>query len=71
MGSKLLARFMQGNGSIMRFAPSCLLARALKRPEIIHEVLILLSTASFGRLEYGIIRAEEAYQQGRKIETWV
>ena len=28
----------QGNGSIMRFAPSHLLARALKRPEIIHEV---------------------------------
>ena len=28
----------QGNGSIMRFAPSYLLARALKRPEIIHEV---------------------------------
>ena len=28
----------QGNGSIMRFAPSYLLARALGRPEIIHEV---------------------------------
>ena len=28
----------QGNGSIMRFAPSYLIARALKRPEIIHEV---------------------------------
>ncbi|MCQ2389457.1 MAG: ADP-ribosylglycohydrolase family protein [Kiritimatiellae bacterium] len=28
----------QGNGSIMRFAPSYLLARALKRPEVIHEV---------------------------------
>ena len=28
----------QGNGSIMRFAPSYLIARALKRPEILHEV---------------------------------
>ncbi|MBR6733139.1 MAG: ADP-ribosylglycohydrolase family protein [Kiritimatiellae bacterium] len=28
----------QGNGSIMRFAPSYLIARALGRPEIIHEV---------------------------------
>ncbi len=28
----------QGNGSIMRFAPSYLIARSLKRPEIIHEV---------------------------------
>ena len=28
----------QGNGSIMRFAPSYLVARALGRPEIIHEV---------------------------------
>lgn len=28
----------QGNGSIMRFAPSYLIARALKRPEIVHEV---------------------------------
>lgn len=28
----------QGNGSIMRFAPSYLLARALNRPEIVHEV---------------------------------
>jgi len=28
----------QGNGTIMRFAPSYLIARALKRPEIIHEV---------------------------------
>jgi len=28
----------QGNGSIMRFAPSYLISRALGRPEIIHEV---------------------------------
>ena len=28
----------QGNGSIMRFAPSYLIARALGRPEILHEV---------------------------------
>ena len=28
----------QGNGSVMRFAPSYLIARALGRPEIIHEV---------------------------------
>ena len=28
----------QGNGSIMRFAPSYLIARALRHPEIIHEV---------------------------------
>ncbi len=28
----------QGNGSIMRFAPSYLIARALGRPEIIHEI---------------------------------
>ena len=28
----------QGNGSIMRFAPSYLIARALGRPEIVHEV---------------------------------
>jgi len=28
----------QGNGSIMRFAPGYLIARALNRPEIIHEV---------------------------------
>ena len=28
----------QGNGSVMRFAPSYLMARALGRPEIIHEV---------------------------------
>lgn len=28
----------QGNGSIMRFAPSYLIARALNRPEIIHAV---------------------------------
>ena len=28
----------QGNGSIMRFAPSYLIARALRRPEILHEV---------------------------------
>ena len=28
----------QGNGSVMRFAPSYLMARALGRPEIIHEI---------------------------------
>lgn len=28
----------QGNGSIMRFAPGYLIARALNRPEIVHEV---------------------------------
>ena len=28
----------QGNGSIMRFAPSYLMARALGRPEVIHEI---------------------------------
>ena len=28
----------QGNGSIMRFAPSYLITRALNRPEIVHEV---------------------------------
>jgi ADP-ribosyl-[dinitrogen reductase] hydrolase len=28
----------QGNGSIMRFAPSYLIARALGRPEVIHEI---------------------------------
>lgn len=30
--------FCEGNGSIMRFAPSYLIARAMGRPEIIHEV---------------------------------
>lgn len=39
----------QGNGSIMRFAPSCLIARALNRPEIIHEVSNLTHFSSVVR----------------------
>ena len=36
----------QGNGSIMRFAPSYLIARALGRPEILHEVSDLTHASS-------------------------
>ena len=39
----------QGNGSIMRFAPSHLIARALNRPEIIHEVSNLTHSSSVVR----------------------
>lgn len=39
----------QGNGSIMRFAPSYLIARSLKRPEIIHEVSNLTHSSSVVR----------------------
>ena len=36
----------QGNGSVMRFAPSYLIARALGRPEIIHEVSDVTHTSA-------------------------
>lgn len=39
----------QGNGSIMRFAPSYLIARSLNRPEIIHEVSDLTHASSVVR----------------------
>jgi ADP-ribosyl-[dinitrogen reductase] hydrolase len=39
----------QGNGSIMRFAPSYLMARALDRPEIIHEVSDITHASSVVR----------------------
>ncbi len=39
----------QGNGSIMRFAPSYLMAHALDRPEIIHEVSDITHASSVVR----------------------